>query len=222
MTKYTVPPMRPAFVVCPNAGCGANGRIGVHPHHERRYIRHTCGKTFVASTGTMLDGLKYPSWLVVLVVTLLAYGCPIQALVAAFAIDARTGTDWQLKAGRHAQCIHTHRIGSGQVDVGQVQADELYTLSQAGPPWIATAMRVFSRVWLGGTSSWWRDERLIAPVMRMVRAAGPNQDVACASRSMAFGPLSLPYRSPSVIRSILTSADDLGCGYGRSCIWCRS
>jgi ribosomal protein S27E len=143
----------------------------VHSHHERRYICHACGKTFAETTGTMLYGLKYPSWLVILVVTLLAYGCPIQAIVAAFAVDARTVSDWQLKAGHHAQRVHSHLIGNGQVDVGQVQADELYTRSQVGPIWIATAMSVFSRLWLGGSISWWRDDRLITRVMQMVRAA---------------------------------------------------
>jgi hypothetical protein len=31
-----------------------------------------------------------PRWLVIAVVTLLAYGCPLQAIVAAFGLDERT------------------------------------------------------------------------------------------------------------------------------------
>lgn len=119
----------------------------------------------------MLYGLKHPSWLVCIVLTLLAYGCPIPAIVAAFGLDARTVTDWQLKAGQHAQQLHAHLLGAGQLEVGQVQADELYTRTQVGPVWIATAMSVFSRLWLGGAISWWRDERLITRVMLLVRAA---------------------------------------------------
>ncbi len=38
----------------------------------------------------MLEGLRKPTELIVIVVTLLAYGCPIQAIVHAFALDERT------------------------------------------------------------------------------------------------------------------------------------
>jgi hypothetical protein len=57
------------------------------------------------------------------------------------------------------------------VDVGQVQADELYTKTQAGPVWLATALTVFSRLWLWGAIGWERDAALVAPVLRQVRAA---------------------------------------------------
>lgn len=119
----------------------------------------------------MLFGLKHPLWIGVTVLTLLAYGCPIPAIVAAFTVDARTVADWQAKAGRHAKQVHRHLIGQGQVDGGQVQADELYTKTQAGPLWIATAMSVFSRLWLGGTLSWYRDTALVRPVIQQVREA---------------------------------------------------
>src|SRR5262245_41466596 len=79
MLKYTLPPMRPEVVVCPNSECGANGRIGVHSHKERRYICHACKRTFADTSGTLLYRLKQPIELVLLVVTLLAYGCPIPA-----------------------------------------------------------------------------------------------------------------------------------------------
>jgi len=57
------------------------------------------------------------------------------------------------------------------MDVGQGQADEWYTKTQAGPVWLATAMTVFSRLWLGGAIGWQRDAALIAPVLEQVRAA---------------------------------------------------
>jgi hypothetical protein len=119
----------------------------------------------------MLYGLKHPIWLVLVVLSLLAYGCPIPALVATFALDERTVADWQLKAGRHAKTMHQQVVCQGQVEVGQVQADELYTKTQAGPVWIATAMTVFSRLWLWGAISWDRDAALVEPVMEQVRAA---------------------------------------------------
>jgi hypothetical protein len=119
----------------------------------------------------MLYGLKHPLWLVLIVLSLLAYGCPIPAIVATFELDERTVADWQLKAGRHAKTVQEQVVCQGQVDVGQVQADELYTKTQAGPVWIATAMTVFSRLWLWGAISWDRDEALITPVIEQVRKA---------------------------------------------------
>ncbi len=171
MTKYTLPPMRPEEAVCPNSACGANGRIGVHSHKERRYICHDCRRTFADTTGTLLYRLKQPLGLVLLVLTLLAYGCPIGALVAAFGVDERTIAAWQHKAGQHAKRVQEQLVCQGTIDVGQVQADELYTKTQAGPVWVATAMSVFSRLWLWGASSWNRDEALITPVIEQVRAA---------------------------------------------------
>lgn len=171
MTKYTLPPMRPEQVVCPNSACGASTRIGVHSHKERRYICHACKRTFADTNGTLLYRLKQPLDLVVLVLTLLAYGCPTTALVAAFGLDARTIASWQCKAGQHAKQLQEHLVCQGSLELGQVQADELYTKTQAGPVWIATAMTVFSRLWLWGAISWSRDEALITPVIEHTRAA---------------------------------------------------
>src|SRR5215207_1274902 len=181
MTKYTLPPMRPEEVVCPNSACGASSRIGVHSHKERRYICHSCKHTFADTSGTLLYRLKQPLELVLVVITLLAYGCPIPAIVAAFGLDERTIATWQLKAGQHAKHVQTQLVCHGRVDLGQVQADELYTKTQAGPVWIATAMTVFSRLWLWGAISWKRDEALVTPVIEHSRAAAaPGQGLVFA------------------------------------------
>jgi hypothetical protein len=119
----------------------------------------------------LLYRLKQPLDLVLLVLTLLAYGCPIPALVAAFGLDERTIAAWQDKAGQHAKRVQEQLVCHGTIDVGQVQADELYTKTQAGPVWIASAMTVFSRLWLWGAISWNRDEALITPVIEHSRAA---------------------------------------------------
>src|SRR5690349_20323208 len=103
MLNTTLPPMRPELAVCPNSACGASTRIGVHSYQERRYVCHACKKTFAESSGTPLYGLKYPSWIVVIVLALLASGCPIPAIVFAFGIDERTVTEWHQKAGCHAK-----------------------------------------------------------------------------------------------------------------------
>ncbi|BCL81691.1 hypothetical protein ccbrp13_41560 [Ktedonobacteria bacterium brp13] len=38
----------------------------------------------------MFEGLRKPTPLIVIVVTLLAYGCPVQAIVHVFGLDERT------------------------------------------------------------------------------------------------------------------------------------
>jgi len=38
----------------------------------------------------MFEGLRKPTELIVIVVTLLASGCPVQAMVQAFGLDERT------------------------------------------------------------------------------------------------------------------------------------
>jgi transposase-like protein len=181
MKEYTLPPMRPELVVCPKPECGASGRIGVHSHTKRQYICHACNKTFAETTGTMLYDLKRPAWLIVLILALLSHGCPVPAIVFAFGLDERTVADWQFKAGQHARQIQQQVVCQGQVDVSQVQADELYTKTQAGPVWIATAMTVFSRLWLWGAIGWQRDEALIEPVIEHTRAAArPGQAILFA------------------------------------------
>jgi transposase-like protein len=173
--------MRPEKVVCPNSECGASERIGVHSHKERRYICHRCKRTFAETTATLLYGRKHPSWLILVALTLLAYGCPIGAIVAAFDLDERTVAEWQIAAGRQARQVHEQVVCQGQVEIGQVQADELYTKTQAGALWIATAMSVFSRLWLGGATSWKRDAALLEPVIEQVRAAArPAQPILFA------------------------------------------
>ncbi len=171
MTKYMLPPMRPELVVCPKSDCGASDRIDVHAHKKRQYICHACGKTFAETTGTLRYDLKHPAWLVVLVLTVLAYGCPVPAIVMAFGLDERTVADWQLKAGQHAKQVQTEVVCNRTVNLGQVPADELYTKPQAGAIWMATALTVFSRLWLWGAIGWERDEHLITPVIQQVRAA---------------------------------------------------
>ena len=43
----------------------------------------------------MLEGLRKPTELIVIVVTRLSYGCPVQAIVKAFGPDERTVASWR-------------------------------------------------------------------------------------------------------------------------------
>src|SRR4051795_11437762 len=161
--------MDPQSQSCHNPDCTARGRPGlgnitVHSRKERRYRCSTCGRTFAATRDTPFYRLKKSADLVTLVITLLCHGCPVQAIVAAFGLDERTVADWRDRAGRHGQRFHEHHVLRGQVELGHVQADELYVKTVAGRLGMAMAMAVPSRLWLGGVISPKRDLALITAV----------------------------------------------------------
>jgi transposase-like protein len=105
--------MNPHQQFCPNSDCHASGASGLgnivsHGLKPRRYKCTCCEKTFSATRGTAAYGIKKPAELFVTVVTLLAHGCPVQAVVAAFGLDERTVTSWLRRAGQHSQGVHAH------------------------------------------------------------------------------------------------------------------
>jgi IS1 family transposase len=106
---------------------------------------------------------------VTLVVTLLAHGCPLQAIVAAFGFDERTVASWLTRAGLHSQAAHEHVVQTPR-DLGQVQADEIRVKKQGGMVWMALAMMVSTRLWLAGEVSEHRDLPLIRRLIERVRA----------------------------------------------------
>jgi hypothetical protein len=151
--------------------------VVIHSQEERRYRCKRCRRTFAETAGTALYRLRTARDEVVLVVTLLAYGCPVQAIVAAFGLDERTVARWQARAGAQCRRVHEHLIQAGRVDLGQVQADELRVRSVGGVLWLASAIAVPSRLWLGGVVSATRDGRLIRALLERVRACGAVQAV---------------------------------------------
>ncbi len=168
--------MDPQRQFCPNEACVARGQVGqgtirVHSWCEHRYRCITCGKTFAATTGTPFYRRRTAAEAVALVLTLLAHGCPLQAIVAAFGFDERTVAAWQATAGAHSQRVHGHLVQQGQLDLGHVQADELWVKVVGGKVWMALALAVPSRLWLGGVVSVHRDGALITALVRLVRAA---------------------------------------------------
>src|SRR5512144_3396876 len=174
--------MDPQAQFCHNPDCPARGQRGpgnirVHSRKERRYRCTACVRTFAATYDTPLYRLKKPTELVIIVLTLLCHGCPLQAIVAAFGLDERTVAAWRDRAGRHGQRFHEHHVLSGRVELGHVQADELYVKAVTRRLWMALALAVPSRLWLGGVISPHRDLTLILAVVRMVRQA---------ARSLAF------------------------------------
>lgn len=77
-------------------------------------------------------------------ITLIAYGCPVQAIVMAFGLDERTVMDWQNRAGKHAPQVHEHLVEQPR-DLGHVQADELRVKGQGQVLWLAMALMVGTR-----------------------------------------------------------------------------
>jgi len=168
--------MDPQAQFCPNPQCPASGQtaqgnIKVHSYPQRRYRCTICRKTFAATTGTPFYRLHTDPMVFVCVVTLLAYGCPVPAIVVAFGLDERTVGAWQDKAGGHARAVHHHFLRTSVADLLHVQADEICGKIVGGYCWLAMALAVPYRLWLGGVVSPVRDLRLIQQLVALVRRA---------------------------------------------------
>src|SRR6266581_4853297 len=171
--------MDPTTTFCPNRDCPARGQtgqvnIGIHSQKEQRFICHACHKTFSARKGTVFYRLRTSAETVVIVVTLLAHGCPLQAIVAAFGFDERTVADWWARSGRQGQAVQEHLVEQPR-DLGQVQADEIRVKKQGGIVWMALAMMVCTRLWLGGEVSEQRDMSLIRRLIERVRRCAAHR-----------------------------------------------
>lgn len=90
--------------------------------------------------------------------------------------DGHLGFDpvglWRSSASDSGCCqkVHERVVGQSQLDVGQVQADEIKAKIQGGVIWMAMAIVVSSRLWLGGEISRRRDKVLIEALVARVRA----------------------------------------------------
>ncbi len=121
--------MDPATTFCPRLACPARGQtgqgnIGIHSRKDKRFLCTACHKTFSATKGTALYRLRTAAETVTLVVTLLAHGCPPQAIVVAFGFDERTVASWMARGGVQGQAVQEHLVEQPR-DLGQVQADEI-------------------------------------------------------------------------------------------------
>jgi transposase-like protein len=162
---------------CPTRGQVGQDNIGVHSRVEQRYRCQTCGQTFAATKGTAFYRLHTAVDVVTLVLTLLCHGCPPQAIVAAFGLDERTVAAWLARAGGHCQQVHEHLVQQGQVDLQHVQADELWVKLVGQRVWMALALAVPSRLWLGGRISPQRDLVLITGLVQQIRACARRLDL---------------------------------------------
>jgi transposase-like protein len=185
--------MDPQKRFCHNERCWAYARAGedhivIHSQKERRYRCKRCSKTFSETKGTPLYRVHKPHELVSIVVTLLAYGCPIQAIVAGFGLDERTVARWQRESGHHCRRLHEHIVQAGGVLLAQVQADELRIRIVGGVLWLASALSVSSRLWLGGVVQIRRDRCLIRQLLLRVRACGAFEELLLCTDGLAAYP----------------------------------
>ena len=165
--------MNPQRQCCHNAHCEHRGlydksNIGVHSQKDKRYICHRCGKTFAETITTPLYRKQYEHTFIAQMVSLLAYGCPVQAIVATYNLDERTVGAWQKESGEH--CRRVHEAESRPLELVQVQADEIRLKAQGMILWMAMAIAVPTRFWLGATVSRHRDWSLVHALAHKVKA----------------------------------------------------
>jgi len=176
--------MDPQQSFCPNMDCPARGHTGrgnikIHCHKRKRLRCTECGRTFSHRTGTPFLCVKTSTDMIALILTLVAYGCPVVAIEAAFGFQRRTVKDWIGKAGAHCKGVHEALVLQPQV-LQHVQVDELFARSQDGSVrrgsryrwlYLFSALCVTTRLWLGGIVSRRRDERAARELAEMVRQA---------------------------------------------------
>lgn len=167
MEFMTEPALNPAIMVCPH--CNEEDNIWIHSQKERRFKCNKCNRTFAESRGTMLFNKRYPNWVILLVLSLLAGGCPVQAIVFAFKINEQTVASWQLAAGQQAEQVQAAKVCSSQLAGEQIQSDEMWVKTQFGPMWLATSMAVFSRLFIWGAVSIERKQSLMDKVVQKVK-----------------------------------------------------
>jgi transposase-like protein len=153
---------------CPASGQAAQGNIVLHSPQEQRYRCTVCGRTFSARHGTPYYRSHSPEEVQTRVLTLLAYGCPVEAAARAFDLQARTIRRWVLVAGAHAQAVHAQLVQQPR-NLEHVQADEIRVRAQGAIFWLALALMVSTRLWLGGAVSSTRDRALIARLAAQIR-----------------------------------------------------
>lgn len=139
--------MKPQEQFCPNLDCPARGQVGVgnitiHSRKEQRYACKACGNA--------LYRLKKETQLFTLVMTLLVYGCPVQAIVVAFGLDERTVRLWLTRAGEHSQKVYQYVVQQGQLEGQHIQVDEIWVKLVNGVQWMALSVLVGPQLWLGG------------------------------------------------------------------------
>ena len=132
-------------VFCPNMACRdkhevGKGNIVAHSQKRQRCKCTSCGHTLAYRRGTMFYGLRRPEEQIMWMVGLVAWGCPVAAIVAVFEIDERTVAEWMHRAGVYAEVFHHQHIQP--LDLQQVQVDEIRLKMQRQVLWLGAVCQV--------------------------------------------------------------------------------
>ncbi len=165
-------------LACPASGPSGQGNIGIHSRQDRRCICTQGRQPFRATTGTVFSRLYPSAETVVLVVTLLAHGCPVQAIVAALGFDERTVAAWWARAGRQGHAVHEELVEQPRA-LGHVQADARRVKTQGGIGWMALAIVVKTRLWVAGEVSAQRARTLIRRLSERGRRCALQRPLLC-------------------------------------------
>ena len=176
MQTRTTEPVDTSTQCCPNQACPARGQRGagtitLHDKQRRRYRCKICKQTLSEWCGTMFEGLHKPRELIIIVVMLLAYGCPVQENVQSFHLDERTVADRRDRAGQHCQQVHEALVEQGKLDLVHVQAHEIRVKGRKMVAWIGLALMVSMRLWSAGAVRLNRDKRLADGLLQQVHRA---------------------------------------------------
>lgn len=159
----------------------------------------------------MLEGLRKPTEIIVMVVTLLTYGCPVQAVVHAFELDERTVASWRDRAGKHCKQVHQAVVQQEKLDLVHVQADEIRAKGRQMIAWMGLAMMVSTRLWIAGVVSLNRDKSLADRLLQQVRACSQplRALLVCTDGWAAY---------PNSIRRAFREKVKRTVGRGRTCL----
>ena len=158
-----------------------------------------------------MEGLRTPAEVVMRVIILLSYGCPIQAIVHAYEVDERTVAEWQKRAGKHCQQIHQAIVEQGRVDAHHVQVDEIRVKGYKMIAWMGLAIDVSTRLWMAGVVSRERDKALADHMLQQVRACcqGVGALLICTDGWAAY---------PNSIKRAFREKVKKTVGRGRACL----
>lgn len=119
------------------------------------------------------------------------------AILRPFGYDERTVAAWEARAGRQGQAVQEQLVEQPR-DLGHVQADEIRVKTQGGIVWMALAMMVKTRLWLGGEVSEQRDMSLIRRLIeRVKRCAACRPLLVCTDGLVSYiRAMREPFREP--------------------------
>lgn len=133
----------------------------------------------------MCSWQKTPVDMLVLVVTLLAHGCPVRALVAAVGVTAETVRTGAAEAGVHGAQVHRHLVLGACWFLRHGHADAMRVRVQQGMGWMAMALMVRTRLWVGGVVSAQRDTGRMRQRADRVRACARSGALRVAVDGLA-------------------------------------